>query len=110
MIVVYNRYIRLDASNPGMLVDIIDITVGEDNIPDWHYSYNDDLGIADEVRAGRAEWLADNEEPTYVEPEPTPEERLIAEREELLSLSAIELLALSEEERSTKITRFNEIK
>lgn len=59
-------------------------------------------------------WLEDNTPSPYVEPV-IPQEDLeynakIVEREELKSMTAIELLALSEEERGKKVTRFNELK
>ena len=62
-------------------------------------------------------WLANNTPDEYIEPvipEISQEEleynAKVAERSELKAMTAIELLALTDEERRTKIARFNELK
>ena len=68
MEVIFNSYVRRYAADVDIVKDIIDVTINGDDVPDWEYSFSDDLGIADEVMEARTAWLESNEEPVYVVP------------------------------------------
>ena len=86
--ITYNGYVRREAVDEDTTIDIIDITAGDDNVPDWRYRFTDDLGISEQVLQGRAEWLENNPEPTYATPIATDEELAEQAREDRDTLLA----------------------